>query len=102
MKKVYDIVAAVGSYEDRDGNEKKRYQNVGSVFKGDKGPFIVFKRWFNPAAVESKPGDDSIFLSLFEPKEDDKPAARPSRDEEPRRAAQSRRQATVEDDDIPF
>ena len=36
-KKIYDAVATVGTYKDRNGEEKKRYVNVGSVFENDKG-----------------------------------------------------------------
>lgn len=36
-KKVYDAVATIGEYTDRNGATKKRYLNVGSVFESDKG-----------------------------------------------------------------
>ena len=36
-KKTHDAVATIGSYKDRDGNEKKRYVNVGSVFTDEDG-----------------------------------------------------------------
>lgn len=104
MKKMYDIVAVTGFYEDRDGNEKKNYVNVGSVMKGDNGPFLVMKRWFNPASVEAKKGSDSIFLSLFEPKDDEKPARRRDEDDErpAKKPANRSNSAADMDDDIPF
>lgn len=36
-RKTHDLVATVGTYKDREGNEKKRYQNVGSVFEDTDG-----------------------------------------------------------------
>lgn len=37
MKKTHDLVATIGKYKDREGNEKKRYFNVGSVFVDGNG-----------------------------------------------------------------
>lgn len=37
MTKTHDLVATVGTYKDRDGNEKKRFQNCGSVFEDRDG-----------------------------------------------------------------
>jgi hypothetical protein len=54
MAKKYDLVVKVGSYVDRSGEEKNRYQNVGVVLDGKYGPYILLNRWFNPAGV---PGD---------------------------------------------
>ena len=34
-------VAVVGKYTDRSGQEKKRYQNVGTLFKYDDGGFAL-------------------------------------------------------------
>ncbi len=60
-----DIVAAVDTYTDQQGNEKKRWQNVGKLLRNDKGDFLVFDRTFNPAGM---PGTGDVFLSLFDPK----------------------------------
>ena len=35
MKKFKNIVVITGTYKTRDGQEKKRYQNIGSVFLDD-------------------------------------------------------------------
>lgn len=35
--KKFDAVATIGEYTDRNGQAKKRYLNVGSVFESDKG-----------------------------------------------------------------
>lgn len=41
MAKLGNLVATVGSYTDREGNEKKRYAKVGSVHDGQYGKFII-------------------------------------------------------------
>lgn len=63
-----DIVAAVDTYTDRNGNEKKRWKNVGKLLRNDKGDFLVLDRTFNPAGM---PGDGDVFLSLFDPQQKD-------------------------------
>ena len=35
MKKIKNISVITGTYKNRDGQEKKRYQNIGSVFVDD-------------------------------------------------------------------
>jgi hypothetical protein len=65
MKKLYDAVVVTGEYEDRSGNKKKRYLNVGAVFEGDKGlsmklealPVAGFNGWIN--FYEPKPRQDA-------------------------------------------
>lgn len=76
-KKLYDVVATVGSYTDRQGNEKRRYENVGVMMEGDKGPYLMLKRTFNLAGV---PTDrDTVLLSLFEPRDDQRQGGNGSR-----------------------
>ena len=62
MTKKYDVVATTGTYINSQGEEKKRYQNVGAIIDKGNGPFLVLEKWFNPAGLESP------ILSLFEPK----------------------------------
>jgi hypothetical protein len=64
-KRKYDIAVKVG--EKPDG--KAIWKNVGVMMEGDRGPFLLIDRTFNPAGVPPKtPGDSSIICSLFEPK----------------------------------
>lgn len=67
MKKVYDLAVKVGSYE-RGGETKNRYENIGSVVEGEKGPFMFLKKTFNPAAISQGDGKESIIISMFAPK----------------------------------
>ena len=64
-KRRYDVVARVGKYTAEDGSEKTRFQRVGAVLEGDRGPYLLLERWFNPvgAAEEGKP----CFLGLYTP-----------------------------------
>ena len=66
MKKIYDLVVKVGSYQ-KDGQEKGRYENVGSLMENDKGKFIFLKKTFNPAGLNTD-DRESIIVSMFEPK----------------------------------
>lgn len=60
-----DLAVVVDTYQDRDGNEKKRWKTVGKQMRSDNGDFLIFDRTFNPAGV---PGQGDIFISLFDPK----------------------------------
>lgn len=67
-RKIKDIVATVGTYE-QNGQTKKRFQTVGSLMESnDGGQFIMLNRSFNPAGVAFKEGSESILLSLYDPK----------------------------------
>lgn len=97
-KKLYDVTVKTGTYM-KDGQEKARYEQVGSVFEGQSGPFMVMKRTFSPAGVPFQEGSDSIFLSLFEPRDDQQQGQRQ------RQAAPQQRSGGQRDDfdqDIPF
>jgi len=82
-KKIRDLAVKTGSYT-KDGETKNRYENVGSLMKGDDGNvFVLLKRTFNPAGVPVDDGRDQILISAFELREDDAPpreqrAARPT------------------------
>lgn len=68
MAKKYDLAVKVGSYTDRDGKEKNKWQNIGVVLDGKYGPYILLNRSFNPAGVPCDPSSDVISVSMFEPK----------------------------------
>ncbi len=97
-RKLYDAVVVTGTYTNSNGEEKKRYENVGSVFEGDKGPFLVLKRTFNPAGAPFREGSDSIMVSLFEPQQDNQRQAAPARQQRPAQ----RQNDGFDDSSIPF
>lgn len=68
MTKKYNLAVPVGKYT-VNGQEKTRWEIIGSVMSGDKGPYIMLKATFNPAAVQRKEGSDCIVISLFTPKD---------------------------------
>lgn len=70
MAKKYDLVVKVGEYTDNQGQTKGRFKNVGVMMDGDKGPYILLDRTFNPAGVGGNDGRESIIISLYEPKQD--------------------------------
>lgn len=90
--KLYDLAVKTGSYT-KDGEEKGRYENVGSMWKGDNGEYLVLKRTFNPAGVPVKDGSDSIFISMFAPRDDNQAAPKQK---------QRSRNSDMDDDLPPF
>jgi hypothetical protein len=60
MKAYKQAVAVTGSYTDRQGNEKKRYTNVGTLFQYDDGGFAL--------KLDSVPVGDGWngFISFFD------------------------------------
>jgi hypothetical protein len=81
-RKTHDAVATVGTYKDRNGNEKKRYVNVGSVFTDDDG-----RQSLKLDSVPVGP-EWSGWISFYEPKE--------------RENSDNRRRANGHDDDMAF
>ena len=66
-KKVKDLVVKTGTYMSQ-GQEKWRWENVGSLMQGDDGnQFILLKRTFNPAGINVEPGKDQVLISMFDP-----------------------------------
>jgi hypothetical protein len=92
--KKYDLAVKTGTYI-KNGEEKGRYESVGAIWEGDKGVYMVMKRTFNPAGVPFKDGSDSIFLSMFEPKEEQREQGNSSK-------AMPGEPSHSIDDDIPF
>mgnify|MGYP000894787971 CR=1 FL=1 len=71
-RKIKDLAVKTGSYTDRNGETKNRYENVGSILQMDDGSkMMLLKRSFNPAGVPFREGSDQIVISLFDPKEKD-------------------------------
>ena len=65
-RKLYDVAIPLGTYGDRSGNEKVRWQNVGAILEGDKGPYLLLDRWFNPAGLPNPENRTSVVLTLFD------------------------------------
>ena len=61
MKPIKKLVAVIGKYTDKDGNEKNRYLTVGTLFEGEKGLTVKLdaipvesKGWFNCYDLDDK------------------------------------------------
>lgn len=103
--KTHDLVVKVGEYTTRDGETKARYENIGALMQGDKGPYVMLKRTFNPAGVSVDPGRDSILVSAFEPRNDGQRQQSPSGMNDRHRAgyeAQAPARDMPDASDIPF
>ena len=72
MKKLYDLTVKTGSYTNKAGEDKGRYVNIGSVMENDKGKFILLNRTFNPAGVPNPENKESIIVSMFAPRDNEK------------------------------
>jgi single-stranded DNA-binding protein len=100
MKKLYDAVATIGKYTDKQGNEKKRYVTVGSVFGDDQGRMSL-----KLDAVPCSP-EWSGWISFYEPKQYDGPPQRqqsPTQHQQAKANAYQRQPVDMPDgDDIPF
>lgn len=60
MKKIKDAVAITGKYKDRNGDEKNRYVNVGSLLERDDGSQCL--------KLESIPVNFDGWINFYEPK----------------------------------
>jgi len=67
-KKKYDAAVKVGEYQDREGNTKGRWLNVGAVIQTDNGHVLLLDRTFNPAGLPDPDNRGNVMISLFEPK----------------------------------
>lgn len=97
--KTHDLAVKVGEYSNAQGEAKNRYQKVGALMMGDKGPFIMLAKWFNPAGVPDSRGGESILISVFEPRQEGQQAPAP------RQAAKAPQGSGFDDfpdDTIPF
>jgi len=107
-QKIKDLAVKVSEYTDKTGAKKGRWQNVGAVMQGDDGSkFIMLAKWFNPAGVQdlSGKGGESLLLSMFDPKDDNKQDQPRSTGQEPARTTGQEKQKSLDDgadDDIPF
>jgi len=92
MKKTHDAVVSLGEYTDGEGQTKKRYKNIGTVFTRDDGSQAM--------KLDTVPlGQDwNGWINFYEPQN--------QRNDRPQQQQQTRPQAqnntSYEKDDIPF
>ena len=71
--KIYDCMITTSTYKDRNGNDKKHWENIGAIWQdkdsnGNTYNYMMMKRCFNPAGIDAREGSDSVRISLFKPK----------------------------------
>jgi len=98
MAKTHDLVVKLGEYTDRHGQTKAKWLNIGAVFDGQYGPFIVLEPHINLAALPRKDGG-GVMVSMFDKRED---APQGSRGAPPERDPGPLKGGSDFDDDIPF
>lgn len=77
MAKVYDLVIGVKEYQNREGETKTQWLNVGGIFEKEKevdgenvkSHFILMSRTFNPAGVPNPDDSDQVLISMFKVKD---------------------------------
>ena len=100
-KKLYDLAVRNGSYTDRNtGEEKGRWLNVGAMIEGDKGPYWLLNKTFNPAGVPDPEGKESVFISLFSSRDKQQNAGNARQAQADLHSQSAGGQ--LPDDDIPF
>lgn len=96
-KLVYDAVATIGKYTDKQGNEKKRYLTVGKVFESEGGGLSL--------KLESVPvtPEWSGWISFFVPKDMERSPAQEQHSAAKANGFQPQAKNIFDDDqDIPF
>ena len=97
-----DLVVAVGSYE-VNGETKKRWRTIGQLHAAQDGRrYITIDRYdllalaanMSAGFIETKEGDDRVYVNLFEPKE--------KKSSGTTRAPAKAQKASFSDDDVPF
>lgn len=68
-EKTHDLCVKTGEYTDRNGQTKNSYENIGNVMKSDKGAYLLLKKTFNPAGVDTG-GKGMVMVSLFKVKDE--------------------------------
>jgi hypothetical protein len=63
MGKKFDLAVKVGTKQDG----KAVWKNIGAMIEGEKGPYLLMDRTFNPAGVDSD-GKGSILIGMFPPR----------------------------------
>ena len=71
--KLYDLIVPISKYTDQNGQEKRRWENIGAIWQdtdnnGNTYKFAMLKRTFNPAGVETREGSDAIRVTMTPPK----------------------------------
>ena len=67
------LVVANGNYQDRKGNDKTRWVNIGALHEHEGKHYITLDAHINLAGFERKEGDTRVFVNMFDNDRQDKP-----------------------------
>lgn len=68
-KLVKDLSVIVGTYINKEGEQKNRYQTIGNIMESDDGNhFILLNRTFNIAGVPNPENRDAVVVGIYDPK----------------------------------
>lgn len=65
-KKRYTLSVKVKEHTLPNGEVKKKYLPIGMMLEGERGPYIILDRTFNPAGVQNPDNRTGIIVSMFE------------------------------------
>lgn len=102
MAKIADLAVKTGTYTDKNGQEKNRWENIGMEIEADNGgSYFLLKRTFNPAGVPvDDPTREMIRVSRFAVSDEGRSNAGQGQPQGQRQQRASN--APLTDDDIPF
>lgn len=99
----FNAAVKASEYQDKNGNTKARWENVGSVMVDEKNnPFLVLKRTFNPAGVPNPDNRDSVIVYFFPPKDERDNAQGGGRSNQAQSRDYSRRESAAKRNDPGF
>ena len=67
------LVVANGNYQDRNGNDKTRWVNIGALHEHEGKHYITLDAHINLAGFERREGDTRVFVNMFDNDKEDKP-----------------------------
>ena len=72
-KLIKDLAVKTGEYTNAANEIKGRWLNVGKLMQSDDGGhFLILNRAFNPAGVPNPDHRDTVLISMFDPKSNDR------------------------------
>ncbi len=69
QNKVKDLVVKFNEYTTKTGEKKKATRNIGGIFEGQYGQYILLDRTFNLASVPNPDDRDTVMVSIYDVKE---------------------------------
>ena len=73
MKRTKSLKVSIGKYTNREGKERNKYVEIGSILEdGDGKKLMLLNRTFNPAGVPNPENRDAIIVAMFDVEEERK------------------------------